>query len=158
MASSCSVRVIARFRPVNEREKREAASQKTKSDFKLAHCDDQSLEIKNKGHEHKFTFDRVFNPSTAQVITFFPSFFAVPLIITSSILAFLRSCGLSISSYYSIFNHASRRMCMILLHGQSSSKCSPPGVNCDPQNMKETESAHMFMCVCVCVLCQQGGM
>jgi len=63
-----NVRVLCRFRPINDRERKEAASGKfADSTFKLAFPDPCSVNIGNKGQSHSFNFDRVFDPNTTQV-------------------------------------------------------------------------------------------
>eukprot|EP01102_Stenamoeba_stenopodia_P019656 TRINITY_DN7471_c0_g1_i1.p1 TRINITY_DN7471_c0_g1~~TRINITY_DN7471_c0_g1_i1.p1 ORF type:complete len:934 (-),score=240.86 TRINITY_DN7471_c0_g1_i1:200-3001(-) len=63
-----NVRVLCRFRPINEREKKEAASGKfADSTFKLAFPDVTAVAIGNKGQSHSFNFDRVFDPNTTQI-------------------------------------------------------------------------------------------
>ena len=61
-AETCSVRVIIRFRPVNEREKTEKVPD---SDFALEFKDKSTVEVKGKGGS-VFSFDRVFDPSATQ--------------------------------------------------------------------------------------------
>lgn len=63
-----NVRVLCRFRPINDRERKEAASGKfADSTFKLLFPDKSSVTIGNKGQSHSFNFDRVFDPSTTQI-------------------------------------------------------------------------------------------
>jgi len=62
----CNVRVIARFRPINEREKREG--DKHHADISLNFPDDNRCEVKQGGRDPQiFTFDRIFwDTSTTQ--------------------------------------------------------------------------------------------
>eukprot|EP00698_Gefionella_okellyi_P005550 TRINITY_DN15058_c0_g1_i1.p1 TRINITY_DN15058_c0_g1~~TRINITY_DN15058_c0_g1_i1.p1 ORF type:complete len:1261 (-),score=433.54 TRINITY_DN15058_c0_g1_i1:71-3853(-) len=70
-ATSCSVRVIVRFRPINEREKTEKID--PKSAFTLTFSPDKTgIEVKGgpQGQTNSFNFDRVFDSNAAQPTIF----------------------------------------------------------------------------------------
>lgn len=71
---SCSVRVVVRFRPTNERERKEGESR----NYTLKITDDCRIELAD---QPPFTFDRVFAPGCAQVIIFFLLYFCLPPIL-----------------------------------------------------------------------------
>lgn len=62
-ATSCSVRVMVRFRPVNEREKAEMSKAQ---DFSLQFPTPERVEMKVGGANHSFTFDRVYDTKVTQ--------------------------------------------------------------------------------------------
>lgn len=57
---SCNVRVVVRFRPTNEREKKEGESR----NYKVQIHDECRVELADNP---PFTFDRAFAPGSAQV-------------------------------------------------------------------------------------------
>ena len=63
---TCGVRVIIRFRPVSESEKREKVKD---TDFALAFPDKSTVDVKGKAGG-VFSFDRVFDPSMDQLTVF----------------------------------------------------------------------------------------
>ena len=63
--SSCNVRVVVRFRPINEREKKEGESR----NFKVQIHDECRVELSDNP---PFTFDRAFAPGSPQVGTSSP--------------------------------------------------------------------------------------
>jgi hypothetical protein len=97
---SVNVRVLCRFRPINDRERAEAASGKFKdSTFKLAFPDKCSVNVGNKGAAHSFNFDRVFDPSANQVL-----FLSFPLSSIISVVSFF-SFLFSYPSHHPFFLH-----------------------------------------------------
>jgi hypothetical protein len=64
---STNIRVVVRFRPINEREKQESVG--TKIDIK--YLEGTRVEIESSSAslpgDNKFTFDHVFDPTTTQV-------------------------------------------------------------------------------------------
>jgi hypothetical protein len=63
---ACSVRVIIRFRPMSEREKKEKVAD---ADFGLNFTGQGAVDVKGKTGG-SFSFDRVFDPSTRQITVF----------------------------------------------------------------------------------------
>jgi hypothetical protein len=62
-ATACSVRVMVRFRPVNERERNEMSKAQ---DFSLQFPTTERVEMKVSGASHSFTFDRVYDTKVTQ--------------------------------------------------------------------------------------------
>eukprot|EP01116_Phalansterium_solitarium_P010379 TRINITY_DN2510_c0_g1_i3.p1 TRINITY_DN2510_c0_g1~~TRINITY_DN2510_c0_g1_i3.p1 ORF type:complete len:843 (+),score=357.36 TRINITY_DN2510_c0_g1_i3:194-2722(+) len=63
--SSCSVRVMCRFRPQNAKEKKNN-EKAVRSGFDIQYSGDTNVNLKIENTNHPFTFDRVFDPDTKQ--------------------------------------------------------------------------------------------
>eukprot|EP01118_Nematostelium_gracile_P003663 TRINITY_DN14236_c0_g1_i1.p1 TRINITY_DN14236_c0_g1~~TRINITY_DN14236_c0_g1_i1.p1 ORF type:complete len:269 (-),score=69.42 TRINITY_DN14236_c0_g1_i1:265-1071(-) len=63
--SSCSVRVVARFRPFNEIEKRKQ-DQAIREKFELHFPDETAVEVKIDKQNHNFAFDKVYDTDSIQ--------------------------------------------------------------------------------------------
>lgn len=62
-ATACNVRVMVRFRPVNEREKSEMLKAQN---FSLQFPTQERVEMKVGDGSHSFTFDRVYDTKVTQ--------------------------------------------------------------------------------------------
>ena len=62
-SDSCSVKVVVRFRPINDRERKEGESR----NYSVTITDEKLVELSGNP---PFTFDRAFAPGSAQVRQF----------------------------------------------------------------------------------------
>lgn len=71
MTQQCSIRVLARFRPVNKREQEEEAKSGPNPNFSLQFPDQQTCKISDKSvGSFTFPMDRVFPPQTDQITVY----------------------------------------------------------------------------------------
>ena len=71
MATQTSVRVLARFRPINNREREEEAKSGPTKGFSLSFPDKQSCKISDASlGSYTFPLDRVFPPDTLQTTVY----------------------------------------------------------------------------------------
>jgi hypothetical protein len=71
MTTQCSIRVLARFRPVNKREQEEEARTGPNPAFVLQFPDEQTCKLADKtGGPYSFPLDRVFPPDTEQPVVY----------------------------------------------------------------------------------------
>jgi hypothetical protein len=64
--SSCNIKVIARFRPYNDNEKKNK-DRASHQEFDLDFADGNRVEMKIDRQSYSFTYDIVFDPETRQV-------------------------------------------------------------------------------------------
>ena len=71
MTTQCSIRVLARFRPINNREREEEAKSGPNKDFSLQFPDQQTCKISESTiGSYTFPMDRVFPPATTQTTVY----------------------------------------------------------------------------------------
>ena len=71
MTTQCSVRVLARFRPINNREREEEAKTGPTKGFSLVFPDKQTCKISDlSAGSYTFPLDRVFPPDTLQTTVY----------------------------------------------------------------------------------------
>lgn len=64
--ASCEIKVIARFRPFNENEKKKK-DQSVHSDFSFDVSDGKRIDLKVDKATHNFTFDAIYDSDAQQV-------------------------------------------------------------------------------------------
>lgn len=64
-SSGCSIKVVARFRPVNDRERAETAGKASKMVLRFVSANEGEIGA-DAASAHRFTFDRVFAPGSTQ--------------------------------------------------------------------------------------------